>query len=205
VDVVSPELALVDPELRRADIERLAQQHASFALAQSPSLLVEASAAPPPTLDPGLRLIAIPTLADVATPSSVATRSWPRRIAQLGLLAGLLASGILVAIVATRDRAADRPVLLSGSVLDVSTPSTAKGTGTLADDGAALSRELLVLVVRTPSRLPSAFIDPRTGLAKDLQAVCNQASSGGYLCVVRLAHRPGEVLYVRYGPNGFKW
>jgi hypothetical protein len=103
VDVVSPELALVDPELRRADIARLARQDAPLGLTGSLSLLTGAFAAPPSTLDAGLRRIdfagsaARPILrpATVAAPLPVATRSWLRRIAQLGLLAGLLASGIM--------------------------------------------------------------------------------------------------------------
>jgi hypothetical protein len=210
---VSPELALVDPELRRADIARLARQDALLGLTRSLSLLAGAPAAPPSILDTGLWRIdladsgarPILTPATVAAPSPVANRSRPRRVAQFALLAGLLAAGILVATVAARERAADRPELLTRSILNVSTPSTATVTGASVNDGAVLARELLELIAQTPSRLPRAFIEPSTGLAKDLQAVCDPASHGGYLCIVRLAHRPVEKLSVYHGANGFSW
>jgi hypothetical protein len=193
VDAVSPELALVDPELRRADIARLARLDVLLGLTRAGA----------PVASPSTRPIL--TSATVAAPSPVANRLRPRRVAQLGLLAGLLAAGIMVATVAASQRAADRPELLTRSIINVSTPSTATVTGASANDGAALSRELLELIAQTPSRLPRAFIEPSTGLAKDLQAVCDPASRGRYLCIVRLAQRPGETLSVYHDANGFRW
>jgi len=193
VDVVSPELALVDPELRRTDIARLVRQGALLGLTRSPSLPASASAWP------------IQTPANLAAPSPVAHRSRPRRVAQLGLLAGLFVAGTMVATVAARQPAADRPELLTRSTLNAAAPSRATGTGALADDGAVLARELLELIAQRPSRLPRAFIEPSTGLAKALQAVCDPASHGGYLCIVRLVDRPVEKLFVYHGANGFRW
>jgi hypothetical protein len=210
---VSPELALVDPELRRADLARLARQDALLGLTRSPSRPAGAPAAPPSTLDTGHWRIdfadsgarPILTPATVAAPSPVAKRSWPHRVAQLGLLAGLFGAGIIVATMAAHERAADRPELLTRSILNVSKPSTAAVTGTSADDGVVLARELLEQIVQRPSRLPRDFIQPSTGLAKDLQIVCDPASSGEYLCIVRLANKPRETLSVRHGANGFSW
>jgi hypothetical protein len=193
VDVVSPELALVDPELRRTDIARLVRQAALLRPTRSPSLPAGASAWP------------TRTLATLAAPSPVAHRSRPRRVAQLGLLAGLIAAGTIVATVAARQRAADTPELLTRSSLNIPAPSRATVDGAVANDGAVLARELLELIAQRPSRLPRAFIEPSTGLAKPLQAVCDPASRGGYLCIVRLAHRPVEKLFVYHGANGFRW
>jgi len=75
----------------------------------------------------------------------------------------------------------------------------------LANDGGVRARELLELIAHSPSRLPRAFIDPRTGLAKAMQAVCDPGSQGRYLCIVRLAQRPVEKLLVYHDANGFRW
>jgi hypothetical protein len=140
----------------------------------------------------------------------VARRAWARRATQLVLLAGLMAAGILVAVVVTRTRTAQRPLVLTGSTLAGETLQPQPLT--TVDEQGVVERKILALVVQTPSRLPAALIDKRTGLAKNnLQAVCRPASSGGYLCVVRPAsHKPGEGLYVRYrvgadGRTSFTW
>jgi len=113
VDVVSPELALIDPELRRADVARLARQGALFGLNRSLSLLADAPAGP------------IRAPATLTAQSPVTHRSRLRRVAQLGVLAGLFAAGIMVATDAAREQAAGRPELLTRSILNVSTPSRA--------------------------------------------------------------------------------
>jgi hypothetical protein len=110
----------------------------------------------------------------------------------------VLAAGVGVAIVAPRQMAADRPTLLTPTVVAAPEPS----------DAAALAHELLESVVHSPpTRLPRALIDPGRGVARsNLQSICHRAPTDGYLCVVRRpVHKPGEGLYVRYGPNGFVW
>jgi hypothetical protein len=181
VEPVSPELALVDPDLRRADIARLAAH--SFAVAPAEIRPIGTRAAP-------------------AGPH----RSWAFRAAQGVMLIGLMAAGVLVANVAARDRSA-RPILLTNSSSSAASQVAAPTSQSL-DARSAIEQELLQLVVRSPStRLPRALVDPQTGLAvNNLQAVCHASVRGTYLCLVRPSlHRPGEGLYVRYGPNGFSW
>jgi hypothetical protein len=179
VQPISPELVLVDPELRRFAIADLDMQQFVFAPRH-------------------VRRIPM-----AATPAA-RVRSWRRRAAQVVILVGLAVAGIVVANVAARS-GADRPVLLTSSA---SAASTVPPQPVAPLDGrSAVERELLDLVVQSPStRLPAKLVDPRTGLARNnLQAICHPVGSR-YACLVRPAlHRPGEGLVVRYGPNGFTW
>jgi hypothetical protein len=180
MEPISPELALIDPDLRRADVARLAAQ--PFVVAPS----------------------RVRPIGPVARP--VGARSWPRRAAQVVLLFGLMAAGVLVANVAARNSSSG-PVLVTSSTLAVAETPSPQSSVSL-DKRSQLEQELLRLVVQSPSaHLPRALIDPRTGLAlNNLQAVCRSGAKGGYLCIVRPAlHKPGEGLYVRYGANGFTW
>ena len=181
MEPVSPELALVDPDLRRADVARLAAH--AFVVAPSRVRPIGAVAAP-----------------------ARARRSWAFRAAQGVMLIGLMAAGVLVANVAARDRSAG-PVLLTNSS-SAAASQVATPTSPSLDERSAIEQELLQLIVRSPTtRLPRALVDPRTGLAvNNLQTVCRASVRGTYLCLVRPSlHRPGEGLYVRYGPNGFSW
>jgi hypothetical protein len=186
---MSPELALIDPELRRTASARLNGDEFVFGPA---------------------RIRPIP----LAPAPSVSTHSWPRRAVQTALLLGLLVAGMLVANVAARDTA-EGPQLLTGSTTSGATspaqaippPATGPQATTSLGERVAVEQELLDLIVHSPSkRLPPALIDPRTGLARNnLQAACHPAPPG-YLCVIRPAlHKPREGLIVRYGPNGFIW
>jgi hypothetical protein len=180
MEPISPELALVDPELRRAAIASLDPHAFDFAPAQ---------------------VRAIPTVA-IAPPR--ASRSWPRRAAQFVLLVGLLVAGIVVANVAARN-GAQGPVLLTSSTFR---PAPSQTSAQL-HGRASIEQQLLELVIQSPAtRLPAALVDSRTGLARNnLQAVCHPAAAAGrYSCIVRPAlHRPGEGMVVRYGPDGFTW
>jgi len=181
MDTISPELALVDPELRRDALASLDPHQFVFTPA---------------------RVRAIPAVPTVGAPPW--PRSWARHGAQLLQLLGLLVGGILVANVAARN-ASDRPVLLTNST-SVAEPK-APPSGPL-DNPSEVERALLQLIVQSPAtRLPRALINTATGLAiNNLQAVCHPTAAGGYLCVVRPAlHKPGEGIHVRYGPNGFTW
>jgi hypothetical protein len=188
MEPISPELALVDPDLRRADVARLAAQ--PFVVAPS-------------------RVRPIGPVVGAR-----ATRTWPRRAAQVVALFALMAAGVLVANVAARN-SSSRPVLLTGSTLAAPaaaapTPASAPAPAPAVslDQRSRIEQQLLQLVIQSPgAHLPRALIDPRTGLAlNNLQAVCHPGAKGRYLCVVRPAlHKPGEGLSVRYGPNGFTW
>ena len=182
MEPITPELALVDPDLRRADVARLAVQ--PFVVAPS----------------------RVRPIGPVVSPR--ATRSWPRRAAQVVALFALMAAGVLVANVAARNYSS-RPVLLTNSTLAATAvPTPTPAPAVALDQRSRIEQQLLQLVIQSPSaHLPRALIDPRTGLAlNNLQAVCHAGAKGGYLCVVRPAlHKPGEGLSVRYGPNGFTW
>jgi hypothetical protein len=224
MEPISPELALIDPELRRADLARISGQPpffvrvpaqrvapaaprlshpaarpSGFASARAATRAPRAAApASPPSVLAATQVATVAVAAPHPAAPRVARPAWARRAARVVLLAGLTAAGFLVANVAARDRSADRPVLLTGSTSADETPQPQPLT-TLGEQG-TVERKLLALVVQAPTkRLPAALVDNRTGLAKNnLQAMCRRASSGGYQCVVRPAsHRPGECLYVR--------
>jgi hypothetical protein len=180
MEPISPELALIDPDLRRADVARLAAH--TFVVVPGYVRPIGAAAAP-----------------------AGRHRSLAFRAAQGVMLIGLMAAGVLVANVAARDRSAG-PVLLTNSTS--AAVQVAAPTSSSLDERSAIEQELLQLIVRSPStRLPRALVDPKTGLAvNNLQTVCRASVRGTYLCLVRPSlHRPGEGLYVRYGPNGFSW
>jgi hypothetical protein len=192
MNAISPELALIDPALRRADIARLAAHPPAFAVAR---LRTQAEVAPVSTF---------------ASPTAVGARNRARRAVRLALLLGLFAAGVVLATLVAQNHPAAGPVLLTRPVIATSSASESGPlypTTTAATDAAVLERELLVQIVQSPSRLPRALIDPSTGLARNnLQAKCRSALPSGYLCVVRPAqHKAGEGLHVRYGPSGFTW
>jgi hypothetical protein len=168
IEPISPELALVDPDLARAHLEWLES-------------VARHQAGP--------------------VPGSAEGRAWHRfgAAARIVTALSLAASGFLVAFVVAHDRPAS-------AVPAVAVPAHIGPSG-------AIEQQLLSLVAASERRrLPSAMVDPATGLPKNnLQAVCRNARSGSQLCVVRPAqHQPGEGLYVRFtsSPDGagrFTW
>jgi hypothetical protein len=156
VEPISPELALIDPELARH----------SFEPAPVPRVVVR-------TVEP-------------------ARAAWPQSAFLAVLLVSLALNGVLAArSLFAADRASPAPARIG--------PARSAG---------AVERELLDIVVRRPAgKLPSALIDPATGLAKsNLQATCS-GSGPTFVCMVRPAvHASGEGLRVRYLPDGtFVW
>jgi hypothetical protein len=215
MEPVSPELALIDPELRRSDLSRAAVEPLAVLRLQAQRVapVVRRPAHPVPASVPSAFAAGRPATVAVAAPHTEVPRAarpaWVRRAVQVVPLAGLMAAGILVTDVAFRSRTAEQPVPLTGSTLANEKPQPQP---LALDEQGVVERKILALVIQTPSRLPAALIDKRTGLAKNnLQAVCRRASAGGYLCVVRPAsHKPGEGLYVRYrvgadGRTSFTW
>jgi hypothetical protein len=189
LEPISPELALVDPALARADLARLAVVARPEEPADLRRALDAVDHAPPEIA------------ARSESEPSIGPRSMRHRV--LPILAGisLAVNGFLVAIVVAGGRnneAAPRPpvVLAAATAETVSRPPvTAR---------AAAEQRILALVVQSPSgKLPPALVDRRTGLAKNnLQAVCRIEPSRSFLCLVRPAqHRRGEGLYVRYRPS----
>jgi hypothetical protein len=200
LEPISPELALIDPMLARADCARLAAR----ARLEVPDDL------------PRSRDAVDHAPAEVAARGEsyprVAPRLWRGRV--LPILAGLslAANGFLVAMVVAGGRTNEAaPAAKPPVVLAAATSETANVPPIAAS--AAAEQRILALVVQSPSgKLPPALVDRRTGLAKNnLQAVCHSEPSSSFLCLVRPArHRAGEGLYVRYrpspdGPGSFAW
>ncbi len=180
MEAVTPELALVDPELRRTAIACLDGREFLFM---------------PVQVRPILR----------AAEPSVSSRSSARRAALLGVLA----AGFLIATIAALDIAGVH-VLLTGSTSAATAPRQPmppSATDPLGGQG-AVQRKLLDLILQSPSkRLPQALIDPQTGRPwSSLQTVCDPMPPG-YQCVVRSVQQRGlgESVVVRYGVDGLTW
>jgi hypothetical protein len=189
LEPISPELALVDPILARADLARLV-----------------AGALPEVPVDLPRRPIAIDHEPDerAAPDESEARVRWgwlQARVLPTLLALSLAANGYLLATVVAGGRtneAAPKPPV----VLAAATSETANRPP--LDASAAAEQRILALVVQSPSgKLPRALVDRTTGLAKNnLQAVCHSAPPSSFLCLVRPArHRPNEGLYVLYRPT----
>jgi hypothetical protein len=225
---ISPELVLVDPELRRALLAQAAGE-AQAALERArlqvvpdvepprPEPTAEPEQAPRPTLvrlpqpaapAPASRPAALP-------PLSPRPPAWPRRyVVPVLLPISLALNAILIAFVVSDATTSSEPtpappafdVTLPGSAAGQQ-PNDAKptaGSAALKPRNPALERKLLTLIVQAPAgKLPRALIDSNTGLAKNgLQAVCRRETPRTSVCVVQPPrHKPGEGLYVRYRLN----
>jgi hypothetical protein len=212
VEPVSPELALIDPQLARAHLawlDRAAEQSNVVEAAERPGESpVEPVASPPE---------AVPVAAGNATLARWSTA------AKLVAAASLAANGFLAAVVVARDDpapgvqaaatapAAEAALAASGISAQFSPPipplapeaSSPAATANAAARG-MIEQRILSLVVSSPSgKLPQTLVDPKTGLPKNnLQAVCHDGRSGSQLCIVRPAHhRQGEGALVRYTPS----
>jgi hypothetical protein len=189
LEPISPELALVDPALARADLARLV----AGAFPEVPVSLPKN----PGAVDHEPNELAAPDKSEARVP----TRWLQARVLPTVLALSLAANGYLVATVVAGGRtneAAPKPLV----VLAAATSETADGPP--LDASAAAEQKILALVVQSPSgKLPPALVDRRTGLAKNnLQAVCRSAPPSSFLCLVRPArHRPHEGLYVLYRPT----
>jgi hypothetical protein len=188
LEPISPELALVDPTLARADLARLV----AGAFPEVPVGLSKNSA-----VDHEPNELAAPDESE----RRVATRWRQARVLPALLALSLGTNGYLVAMVVAdghTNEAAPKPLVVRAAA----TSETASVP--LLDANAAAEQRILALVVQSPSgKLPRALVDPRTGLAKNnLQAVCRSAPPSSFLCLVRPArHRPNEGLYVLYRPT----
>lgn len=210
---ISPELVLVDPELRRAVLERErlqvvpAPEHPVPEPAVEPEPvarpMVVALPPPSPTIP---RQVLLPPLEP--RPPSRTRRYLTRAVLPLSLALNAILIAFVVSDARNSPQASPAP-----PVLEVTVPAksgqkpkpAAPRTPARHPRNPALERKLLNLVVQEPrGKLPRALIDSKTGLAKNgLQAVCRRGGSRrSFLCVVQPAkHKPGEGLYVRYRLN----
>jgi hypothetical protein len=180
LEPISPELALIDPELARADLVRLSAQELPPAARQVPERVVV-----------------------------VVQRTWALRTIQALLLVSLLVNGAFVADVAARI-GSDRPVLLTSAAVaadavpapaSVVSPAAQLEQRVLAMVMKSPRRHLPPALIDSGTGLPrnnlQAVCRPATGA--DYLCVVRPAQ-----------HRPGEGLYVRFrpssgGPDSFAW
>jgi hypothetical protein len=225
---ISPELVLVDPELRQALLAR-------ERLARVP-LQVVPDVEPPPRLPEATRErepVALPMilwLSDRQAPARAAPppqalevpASRRQKLVRVILPISLALNATLIALAvsdATVSPQASSPAPAldetpPGGNAQTSPPTSGQGSSSGSTAGAAggvakprngaLERKLLNLIVQAPAgRLPRALINSNTGLAKNgLQAVCRRESTRSFLCVIQPPkHKPGEGLYARYRVN----
>jgi hypothetical protein len=189
VEPISPELALIDPELARADLAR--------------TELVRIDAIRPPASPP---------------PPAPERRAGRLRAAPILLAVSLAANGFLLASLAADEWRA-YPIVAATSahppLLPPEIPPTAnveagaerKLPARQPQATAAVEQKILAAIVQSPTgKLPPALVDRTTGLAKNnLQAVCRSVQDA-FLCTVRPArHKPGEGLSVRYESGRLTW
>jgi hypothetical protein len=221
---ISPELVLVDPELRRALQARLPERpplHLVRDELPAPRAPVLEPEPPPP----------VPLPLSLALPRSEAPPRHARRAGvvrrrlvpillpiSLALNAALIASAVSdstasqpasapppVTTAVSKPSGSERlhkPGRRTGGSKTAARTATAARLPALGARNAKVERRILSLLVASPAgKLPRALIDGNTGLAKNnLQAVCRRnGGQGSFLCLVRpLRHKPGEGLYVRY-------
>jgi hypothetical protein len=187
VEPVSPELALVDPELARTHLAWMeGAAKVSAALERAPDL---------------------PAATEPLAGRRVGTSPWKTAIG-VGVALSLGVNGFFVAVVVARDRPAPSAHQPAAAAVGVLVPPTvpdvpAAGTASLGPS-ASIEQRILSLLVSSPrTRLPAALIDSATRLPKDgLQAVCRDGPADSQLCLVRpTRHRPGEGISVRYTPS----
>ena len=170
-DCVSPELVLIDPELARSERARLVEAAALAARIESRGFdaeqlrrAVESAGAP---------------LDDVPARR---VRSWRPthrlRLVLAGcLLVSLFVNGVVLAAVVAEPEQHGAPAAAPPPPSKPSTPLPPK---------ARLERGVLLALVRSPAGLPTALLDPTTGLARrNLRVSCRHVREARYICGVR--------------------
>jgi hypothetical protein len=185
---VTPELVLVDPELAGRERARLTEKArlATLHVADLRRAVELESRAPPEQM-----VVSAPR-----DPGDVVRR----RLFAATLTCSLFANGVLAAAL----------VLPEGHETAVgSAPPTlgAASAGTASLEASPyelpgrslVERKIASLVLKaSPGKLPPAFIDPKTGLARNnVRVVCSYAPNHSYLCAVQRPHHDGGIL-VRY-------
>jgi hypothetical protein len=194
VEPISPELALIDPELARADLART--DLARTELVRTDAIRPPASPLPPAPERRAGRLHAAPILLAVS-------------LAVNGFLLASLAADEWRAypIVAASSAHASLLPPETPPAADVEAAAPRKLPARQSHSTASVEQKILAALVQSPTgKLPPALVDRTTGLAKNnLQAVCRKVSDS-FLCTVRPArHKPGEGLSVRYKSGRLTW
>lgn len=225
-EAISPELVLVDPELRSRVLAGLLQADALDALAARSDRLP-----PRPRQDP--KQLRRPTTGPQATPAMPPPRAsrWPKALRTPAVVPGLVAIMIFVALGVSEARVSEPTLGAAPTATVRSVPSSEappKPPGRLQPvqrpaeekdalvrrSTAAVERDVLSRILTSPAgKVPRALIDPATGLAKNnLQASCRRAvAPDTFVCQVRpVAHKAREGLTVRYrqprrGPADINW
>lgn len=212
MEVISPELVLIDPELARVERARLEERARVAAIIDAEALRL--AVARTIGSEAGEEFYAEPERVSGSGPR------YRRYVLQGALVLGLLASGMVLAVVVSGNwhqggsRAAfveppTSPALPSStSALSHVRPqgkrtAVAKQPQSLpsAPTKAALEQRILLLIIGAPrTKLPVDLVDPTTGLVKNnLQVVCHRSRAlGSFLCGVRLVGDTQPKLLVRY-------
>jgi hypothetical protein len=224
---VSPELALVDPDLARRERARLEERAYLEAVIAAP----RRTAASPPVDVAALRRAvetSSPPVDDILEEDEERWRHvitfTRKRLLPAALMCSLLVNGFLVAdLVARKGRETATPVAvrMATSTEELPTaPSTNAGalSAPLQTARSAtatqtkmktkkmktktlVERKLVSLIVAAPAgKLPRRFVDPATGLVKNnVHVICSRKTRRSFLCAVRLAgDGPVQGIYVRY-------
>lgn len=205
---VSPELALVDPELARAERARL-EERATLAAYNAAAAV-------------GAGAHAVRSGAPTAARDEARRRPRRRRTSRTRRLlvvlacAALVVGGVIAAVVLFRSPHSTAPqhaaLVMPRLTLAPSTAPVHVNHDRLPTAG-VLERRLLVLLATAPSaKLPHQLLDARTrSLRTDARATCRRTGGRSYACVVRSSRRPAnEGLYVTYrlrstGGGVFAW
>jgi hypothetical protein len=227
-ETISPELVLVDPELRSRVLAGLLQADALDALAARSHRL---PSPPRRATDEQLRRPTAGRPAAAAVRQRRASR-WPRALRTPAVVPGLVALSIFVALGVSEARVSEptlgpAPTASNPGASSSAAPSkpssahprpvkrpVARKNAVARQSSAAVERDVLSRILTSPAgKIPRALIDSRTGLAKNnLQASCRRSTAPGtFVCEVRpAAHEAREGSTVRYrqmpqGPAEISW
>ena len=210
---VSPELALIDPELARRERARLEEKASLKSVLDVAALRRAAESQPAPKAETVRR----------KTQWGDATTFAKRRLVPAALLCSLAANGFFIAHVVTRGVGEEATQVAVRMVTQTETASTesaptvppVSAVPTVLSTKAAVERKVVALILSAPARrLPHDLIDSTTGLVKNnVQVVCKkqQVQRRSFLCAVRLpSEASNKALYVRYRTNkngraAFRW
>ena len=211
MEVISPELVLVDPELARVERARLVERARVAGIIDAEALRLAVARTIGSEVDQDF-------YAEPERVSGSAPR-YRRYVLQGALLLGLLATGMVLAVFVsgnwhqgTSEAAFVRPtsptLASSTSALSHVRPQVKSTAAAMqpqslpgAPTKAALEQRILLLIIgASRTKLPVDLVDPTTGLVKNnLQVVCHRARAlGSFLCGVRLVGDTQPKLLVRY-------
>jgi hypothetical protein len=189
LEVISPELVLVDPELARAERARLVERaRLTEYLQQAPATTAPVTA-PPESPRKSLLPPWIPW-----------QLSQRRQIAYEGMfLLALLANGVGLAFYLTGGTESSQSFAAPAPAITAPAPPPSRKV--------LSERRVLSALLGAPAetkRLPASFVDPTTGLIRNnVRVACRRTQAARYRCTVR---RPGDArrlaLMVRYTADG---